>query len=47
VLHLYSKGFQESQQGYASAVAWVLFVLIMGLTIIQFQRQNEQAGVAR
>jgi ABC-type sugar transport system permease subunit len=47
VLHLYSKGFQESRQGYASAVAWVLFVLIMGLTIIQFQRQNEQAGVAR
>jgi ABC-type sugar transport system permease subunit len=47
VLHLYFKGFQESQQGYASAVAWVLFVLIMGLTIIQFQRQNEQAGVAK
>jgi ABC-type sugar transport system permease subunit len=47
VLHLYFKGFQESQQGYASAVAWVLFVLIMGLTIIQFQRQNEQAGAAR
>jgi ABC-type sugar transport system permease subunit len=45
VLHLYFKGFQQSQQGYASAVAWVLFVLIFGLTVIQFRRQQEEAGV--
>lgn len=45
VLHLYNKGFQESQQGYASAVAWVLFVFIFGLTVVQFRRQQETAGV--
>jgi ABC-type sugar transport system permease subunit len=47
VLHLYFKGFQESRQGYASAVAWVLFVFIFGLTVIQFRRQQEQAGDLR
>ena len=28
VLHLYIKGFQRFEQGYASAVAWVLFAVI-------------------
>lgn len=45
VLHLYNKGFQETRQGYASAVAWVLFILIFGLTLVQFRRQREEAAV--
>ena len=45
VLHLYNKGFQETRQGYASAVAWVLFVLIFGLTLVQFRRQREEAAL--
>lgn len=44
VLHLYQRGFQESRQGYASAVAWVLFILIFGLTVAQFRRQRAEAG---
>lgn len=40
VLYLYRSGFQNFQQGYASAIAWVLFIVIFGLTLIQFQRQR-------
>ncbi|MDI7277579.1 MAG: sugar ABC transporter permease, partial [Anaerolineae bacterium] len=34
VLFLYRKGFHELRFGYASAVAWVLFVIIMGFTVL-------------
>ena len=34
VLYIYKKAFQEFRMGYASALAWVLFVLIVGLTIL-------------
>ncbi len=40
LLHLYRTGFEYFQMGYASAIAWVLFVIILVFTIIQF-------GVAR
>jgi ABC-type sugar transport system permease subunit len=40
VLYLYQKGFQRFEQGYASAIAWVLFILIFGVTLVQFQRQR-------
>ena len=40
VLYLYQKGFQRFEQGYASAIAWVLFPLIFSLTLVQFQRQR-------
>lgn len=45
VLYLYQKGFQRFEQGYASAIAWVLFILIFGATLFQFQRQR-RAGSA-
>ncbi len=41
VLYLYRSGFQNFKQGYASAIAWVLFIVIFGLTLIQFQRQRK------
>jgi len=44
VVYLYEQGFRRFDQGYASAVAWVLFVLIFVFTFIQFQRQREQVG---
>ena len=44
VLYLYQKGFQRFQQGYASAVAWVLFLLIFIVTLVQFRRQNKTSG---
>jgi multiple sugar transport system permease protein len=33
VLYLYQKAFQQFKMGYASAMAWILFVIIMGLTL--------------
>jgi multiple sugar transport system permease protein len=36
-LNLYRKGFLEYSMGYASALAWVLFVIIMGLTLLVFK----------
>lgn len=43
VLYLYRSGFQNFQQGYASAIAWILFIVIFGLTLIQFQRQRQSS----
>ncbi len=42
VLYLHQRGFQRFEQGYASAIAWVLFVIIFGVTLFRFQR--ERAG---
>ena len=43
VLYLYRSGFQNFKQGYASAIAWVLFIVIFGLTLVQFQRQRQSS----
>ncbi len=40
VLYLYQNGFQRFRQGYASSIAWVLFLAIFIVTIIQFRRQR-------
>lgn len=37
VLYLYRNGFENFQMGYASALAWILFVIIVFFTIMQFQ----------
>jgi multiple sugar transport system permease protein len=37
VLNLYRKGFLEYSMGYASALAWILFLIIMGLTLLVFR----------
>jgi len=34
VLYLYNKAFQDFQMGYASALAWILFVIIMIFTMM-------------
>jgi multiple sugar transport system permease protein len=34
VLHLYTKAFVEYEMGYASALAWILFVIILALTLL-------------
>jgi ABC-type sugar transport system permease subunit len=44
VLYLYRSGFQNFKQGYASALAWVLFIVIFGLTLFQFQRQRQSSA---
>ena len=36
-LYLYQKGFSELQMGYASALGWVLFLIVMLLSLITFR----------
>jgi multiple sugar transport system permease protein len=40
VYYIYENGFQWYRMGYASAVAWVLFSLIMLVTLIQWRYQD-------
>lgn len=40
VLYLYQRGFQQFDQGYAAAVAWILFAAIFAITLYQFRRQQ-------
>ena len=41
VSYLHRKGFQEFQLGYASAIAWVMVLLIFVITLLNFLRQRE------
>ena len=36
VLYLYKKAFQQFKMGYASSLAWVLFIIILVFTLTQF-----------
>jgi multiple sugar transport system permease protein len=40
VLYLYRNAFQYFRHGYASAMAWVLFLIIMALTVLAFRSQG-------
>jgi multiple sugar transport system permease protein len=35
VYHLYKKAFEEFRMGYASAMAWLLFAIVLVLTLLQ------------
>jgi multiple sugar transport system permease protein len=37
---LYREGFISDHMGYASSLAWVLFIMIMGITFLQFRISN-------
>lgn len=37
ILHLYQSAFQNLELGYASALAWVFFVLVVGLTTVNLR----------
>ncbi len=41
ILHLYQTAFQNFELGYASALAWIFFVLVVGLTLanLRFSRR--------
>ncbi|MFO7700487.1 MAG: sugar ABC transporter permease [Acidimicrobiia bacterium] len=47
VIQLYQEGFNRFNQGYASAIAWVLFIFIFGVTLVNFwrQRRAEEEGI--
>ncbi|MCM3786416.1 sugar ABC transporter permease [Neobacillus mesonae] len=40
MLYLYREGFSFLHMGYASAIAWVLFVILFSLTLVQMKLQN-------
>ncbi len=37
MLYLYTTGFQDFKMGYASALAWILFFLVLVLTVLVFK----------
>jgi ABC-type sugar transport system permease subunit len=43
VYYLYRRGFFFFEFGYASSIAWVLFIIIFGITLIQFRLQRNDA----
>jgi ABC-type sugar transport system permease subunit len=43
VYHMYESAFKSSQFGEASAVAWLLFIVIFGITLMQFRLQRSEA----
>jgi multiple sugar transport system permease protein len=40
VLYVYNNAFRDFEMGYASALAYVLFFILLGLTVIQFRLQR-------
>lgn len=38
--HLFNNAFRYLQMGYAAAMAWVLFVIVFGLTVVQLRLQK-------
>lgn len=41
VLYIYQNGFNFMKMGYASSIAWVLFAIIMAVTVIQWFAQKK------
>ena len=41
IYYLFQNAFQQSRMGYASAMAWVLFIVIATITIIQWKLQKK------
>jgi multiple sugar transport system permease protein len=40
--HIYLKAFEEFQMGYASAIAWILFLMILGFTMVHWRFANQE-----
>ena len=40
VLHLYNHAFKYFRMGYASSIAWILFAMILILTLIVFRSSS-------
>jgi multiple sugar transport system permease protein len=49
VMYLFKRAFEFFQMGYASAIAWVLFLIIVAITLVQFRLSKRwvyyEAGV--
>lgn len=42
--YIYEKSFIEYRMGYASALAWIFFIIIFVITLIQYKFRNERGG---
>ena len=42
VLNLYNQAFRNLRMGYASALAWILFFIILGLTLLVIRESRER-----
>jgi len=40
VYHIFITAFQNSEMGYASALAWIFFAILLVFTAIQFRLQR-------
>ncbi|MFG1905798.1 carbohydrate ABC transporter permease [Kribbella sp. NPDC048928] len=51
IYYLYTKAFTDSEIGYASALAWVLFVIVLVITVLLFRNARRwvyyEMGAAR
>jgi multiple sugar transport system permease protein len=43
VLLMYEEGFRWWRMGYAASIAFVLFIVILVMTLLQFRLQRERA----
>lgn len=46
VYHIYQAAWEELRMGYASAMSWVLFVMIMFITLIQFRLLGREVDIS-
>jgi len=46
-LHLFFEAFQYLKMGYASAMAWVLFIIVVGVTALLFRSQHRWVHYGR
>ena len=37
VYHIFNKAYNDFEMGYAAAISWVLFVLVFGLTLLNWR----------
>lgn len=42
--YVFQKAYQQFEVGYAAAVAWMIFALVFGLTLLQWRRQSAIDG---
>ncbi len=47
VYQIYNEAFVKFNFGYASAIAMVLFVIVLGITVIQLSGTKDKNGVRR
>jgi multiple sugar transport system permease protein len=40
VYYIYNYAFQFFKMGYAAAIAWILFLIVFVLTVVQFRFQS-------